>query len=78
MPRFHFNIRDDSWLYVKDNDGAECADLDAAIAEALSSARWILNDDIRVGKVKPEREYEITNEHGQLLAKVLFRDALSS
>ncbi|RYE51808.1 MAG: hypothetical protein EOP21_00360, partial [Hyphomicrobiales bacterium] len=75
MQRFYFHIRDDSWLFVEDTEGSLFPDLNAAIAEALVSARWILNDDIRVGKIKPDREFEITDDKGNILKKVVFKDA---
>ena len=77
MPRYYFNIRDDSWLYVADTEGELLPDLECAIRVALSSARWILKDDVRVGTVKPERDFEIADKEGNILAKVKFKDALN-
>lgn len=76
MPRFYFNIRDNSSLFVADDKGEVFADLEKAIAGALVSARWILDDDVKVGNIKSERVFEITDENGHILATLPFRDAL--
>lgn len=78
MPHFYFHIRDGSWLYVAGPEDARLPNLAAAVTDALASARWILADDVRVGRLKPNRQFEIADETGQILAMVLFQDALES
>jgi hypothetical protein len=75
MPRFFFNVRDGDFL-GKDPEGVVFADLDAARAEALAAARDILGDAIKNDQVQDARQYEITDEAGQIVAMVPLMDAL--
>lgn len=73
VPRFFFNIRDGGQTFC-DPEGTELATLDAARHEALMDARWILAEELRTGRVTLERQLEITDEAGQVLATVHVRD----
>lgn len=75
MPRFFFNIHDGDQI-LGDLEGTELATLDAARHEALVDARWILAEELRADGVTLERQFEITDEAGQILATVRFQDAL--
>jgi hypothetical protein len=75
MPRFYFHIVDGT-DFIEDPDGSELADLDAARAEALHSARHLLADKVRAGEVVDGARFEIRNSDGLLLATVMFRDAI--
>jgi hypothetical protein len=76
VPRFFFNIRDADQTFY-DPEGTELAALDAARHEALMDARWMLAEELRAGGVTLERQFEITDEAGQVLATVRFRDVVS-
>ena len=61
---------------VRDPEGSEFADLKTARAEALAGARDLLGDELKNDQVQDSRQYEITNEAGQVLAMVPLMDAL--
>lgn len=75
MPRFFFNVRVGDFL-GKDPEGIVFADLDTARAEALTAARDMLGEAIKNDQVEDPRQYEITDEAGQVMATVLLMDAL--
>jgi len=75
MPRFYLHIVDRATI-IEDPDGSELPDLEAAIAEALQSARHLLADKVRAGDVVDGQKFEIRDSHGILLATVPFRDAI--
>jgi hypothetical protein len=61
---------------VRDPEGSEFADLEAACAEALAGARDLIGDNLKNDQVQDNRQYEITDEAGQVLATVPLMDAL--
>lgn len=75
MPRYFLHIRDGATL-LKDPDGSELPDLEAARAEALAAARQLLVELIRADKVLNGQRFEIVDETGTLLAVVPIREAL--
>ena len=75
MPRFYFNIIDGQ-KRIEDPDGSELADLDAARAEALQSARHLLADKVRDGHIVDGQKFEIRDANGAVLATIPFRDAI--
>ena len=75
MPNFFLNVRDGDHL-TRDVEGTEFADLAAARAEALAAARDVLGDEIKNDQVQDNRQYEITDEAGRVLATVPLMDAL--
>jgi hypothetical protein len=75
MPLLFLNVRDGDFL-VKDPEGTEFADLEAARAEALAAARDMLGDKIKSDRVQDSRQYEITDDTGRVLATVPLMDAL--
>lgn len=77
MPRFFFNIRSGDQTFC-DPEGTELASLDVARHEALMDIRWILSEELQTGGVVLERQFEITDEVGQVLATVCFQDTLSN
>ena len=75
MPTFFLNVRDGDYL-TRDVEGTEFADLEAARAEALAAARDVLGDEMKNDQVQDTRQYEITDEAGQVLATIPLMDAL--
>jgi phage host-nuclease inhibitor protein Gam len=51
-------------------------DSEAARVEALAAAREVLGDAIKAGQGQDNRQYEITDEAGQVLATIPLMDAL--
>jgi hypothetical protein len=75
MPRFFLHLRDGN-LNLADPDGIEAADLNAAIGEARRSARWLIKDDLRSGKTRPDRTFVITDKNGTELSTIYFNDEI--
>jgi hypothetical protein len=76
MPHFFLNFWDGDYL-ARDVEGIEAANLEAARVEALAAAREVLGDAIKAGQGQDNRQYEITDEAGQVLAVVPLTDALT-
>ena len=74
MPRFYLSLRDGEFL--RDDEGQEFADLDAARDTALRGAREIMAEDIKRGVLSLKDSVEITDESGHRVATVMFRDAI--
>ena len=72
MPRFYFNYRTDDEL-IRDEDGAECADLDAAEHQAAEIGRAIVDQAASTGgDTRMPRSIEITDAAGHDLLYVVF------
>ena len=72
---FFFHIHDGTSI-IEDFDGTDLPDLTAARVEALASARDLLADRVRAGQVVDGQHFEITDESGAIVGKVMFKDAL--
>ena len=68
-------MRDGAKL-VRDDEGSELRDLNAARAEALLAAGEILADRIKAGRTIGHRSFEIVDNAGVVLITVPFRMAL--
>ena len=75
MPRFYFHMRDGDHL-LKDPDGTDLPDVEAARTEANVSARHLLADRVRAGEIIGGQRFEIVDEAGELHAIVQMRDVL--
>jgi hypothetical protein len=75
MPLFFMNVRNGDHL-TRDVEGIEAANLEAACAEALAAARDVLGSEIQNDQVQDSRQYEITDEAGQIVATFPLMDAL--
>jgi hypothetical protein len=62
---------------VRDEEGSDLSDLDAAREEAIKDARILMSDAILDGRDISQRSVEICGEGGKLLLVVPFRMALS-
>lgn len=76
MERFFINIRDGETL-MEDEEGSVLPSLEAALKEAMQSAKEILADQILSGAVINARVFEITDESGVIRATYLLRDAIN-
>jgi hypothetical protein len=61
---------------VRDFEGSELADIDAAIVEALEDVRMLMSDAVRDGRDLAGRRVEIVDGSGSLLATVPYANAL--
>jgi hypothetical protein len=74
LPRFYLSLRDGEFL--RDDEGQEFASLDAARDTAVRGAREIMAEDVKRGVLSLGDSVEITDENGQRVATVAFRDAI--
>lgn len=75
MPRYYFHINASDGL-IRDPDGTDLPDLDAARLEAEKSARHLLADLLRQGGVLDGQVFEITDDDGVILERVPLRSVL--
>ena len=74
MPHYFFHLREGNRV-IEDPDGGAFLDLDAARSEALASAREMLAERLKAGRVLDGQQIDICDEAGQKLATVRFREA---
>jgi hypothetical protein len=75
MPRYFFHIRTDL-AFIRDPDGSDLPDLNAARSEAAHSARHLLAALLRDGKVLDGQVFEIADEAGNVLERIPFHSVL--
>ncbi len=71
MPRYYFHIRSTDYRY-DDPEGSELMNDEAAINEALVSARELSADRIRQGLSTNETAFEVQDSEGAVVGTVLF------
>ena len=76
MPRYYFHIRDGKDL-IRDEEGTELPDPEAAHAEALASARDLAMDEIRAQHRVDGRRIEIASEFGDVIETLPVRASIS-
>jgi hypothetical protein len=74
MPRYFFNIRNDTDTI--DEEGKELAGLDAAIDHATTGARSLAADTVTQGRLIGHHRIEIVDCDGELLHTVRFDEAV--
>jgi hypothetical protein len=72
MPLYFFNVASASTT-VRDEEGSDLADLDAAREEAIKDARSLMSNAILEGRDISSRFIQITGEDGKVLLVVPFR-----
>lgn len=76
MPVFYFHVRSEGSV-LQDDEGIDLPDRDAAGTEAAASARDIVAERVKSGKpFGLDDVFEITDESGQLVLTVPFREAV--
>jgi hypothetical protein len=75
MPRYYFHIREGQDL-VRDEEGTEASDLEAAKSEARDSARDLAIDGIRNKRPLEGRLVEVADGEGKTLAVIAIRDVV--
>ena len=71
--RLYFHIRTANALYL-DPDGEDHDDLDTARIEAIACVRELM-DDIWLGQSPVDRQFELTDDAGEILLIVPFTEA---
>jgi hypothetical protein len=74
MPTFYLNISTRTTI-LKDEEGAQLADLADAHREAIKDARGLMSAAILQGRDISHRHIEICDANGDILLKVLFSEA---
>ena len=75
MPWFYFHLHND--IDAPDHEGVELPDLEAARAHAIRQARVTFGETAKdVGRVVLHHRIDIENKAGEVLATVLFGDAV--
>jgi len=74
MPQFFFHLTNQ--VAARDHEGREMADLDEAIAAAISDIRSILCDDARRGRLDLRGRIDIADETDTILHSVAFGEAV--
>jgi hypothetical protein len=74
VPRFFFHIRDGE--PIDDPDGMYLPDARTARLEALRSARDIMAEDVRRGRLQLSSWIEVTDEQGEAIFAVPFAEAV--
>src|SRR3954468_6581231 len=75
MPRFYLDVLNGSQV-LEDPDGQEFADLDAAMSEAVATARDLVAHGILRNEDLSDRCVIIRDDAGETVARVPFRSAL--
>ena len=74
MPRFFFHIHDD--LVLRDDEGLELPDADAAREEAVRGIRALICDQVMEGRLALHHRVEVEDETGKQVAAFAFGDAI--
>lgn len=74
MPRFYFHLFNDETN--RDDEGAECADADAALQAAARMSREMAAEAVRGGRLVLHHHIEVTDESGATVGKVHFGDVV--
>ena len=75
MPRFYLHLQDG--VRLCDEDGMLFDGLDGAREEAVRAARDMMSDQVRCGRLSLRDRIEITDEAGEAVLTVSFREAVS-
>jgi hypothetical protein len=75
MGRYHFNVRNGTG-YTRDDEGQELSDLDQVRRKAVEGARSLLSAEALTGDLDLRGRIEVTDERGEIVITVAFRDAI--
>lgn len=75
MPRYFFNVRSED-RFVRDAEGGEYANMEAAKVEAERSAREMLADALIKGEEVDGNRFEVIDESGAVIFTYPFRNAM--
>lgn len=74
MPRYFFHVYDD--LIIRDQDGIDFADAEAACAAALAGAREMMCDQLMKGRLSLYHCIEVEDEGGKTILTLPFGEAV--
>jgi uncharacterized protein DUF6894 len=75
VPRFYFHLIND--MDVPDEEGVELPDLNSAREVARCNARMLMGQTMKdEGRTNLSHRIEIEDDHGRILDRVWFRDAV--
>jgi len=72
---FYLNIRNGIG-YVKDEEGHDYADIEAARVQAMVGIRSLISEEAKTGLLDLTGAIEITDDFGNLLSVVSFEEAM--
>ncbi|MGE5723459.1 MAG: DUF6894 family protein [Sphingomonadales bacterium] len=75
MPRYFFHVVDD--MITRDGEGQECADVAEAWAYALRSARSLICEQVRRGRISLRHRIDVSDEAGNPAFSLSFGDAVA-
>lgn len=75
MPRFFLHLHN-RLGFVRDEEGMEVPDLDAAKEQAVQSIRSVIGEEVQQGLVDLRGRIEIASESGDVLASAPFIQAV--
>ena len=75
MPHFYLNLRND--LELKDPEGLDAENVEAARNAAIRGARDIMAEDMRHGELCLSDSIDVVDEKGHVVSSVAFRDAVT-
>ncbi|MEA3003250.1 MAG: hypothetical protein QOH81_2038 [Sphingomonadales bacterium] len=75
MPRFYFHVFND--VVAMDEEGIELPDLATAREQAMDAAREMVCEAINKGHLNLDYRIEVTDEGGETLTIVSYRDAFT-
>lgn len=76
MARYYFHMRDANGR-IRDEEGVDLPDIEAARAEAMRGARSIIGHDVLAGRLDLSGAIEVVDEAGQEIHALAFVDAVS-
>jgi uncharacterized protein DUF6894 len=75
VPRFFFHVFDDA--VVRDEEGMELADAEAARRAALAGARALICDQVKSGRLTLHHRVEVEDEQGRPVLILPYRNAVA-
>jgi hypothetical protein len=75
MPRYFFHVKYKAKT-IRDEEGMDLRDLDAAREEAEASARQITNDRLLFGELVEDEAFVVTDEQGETVLTFPLNDAV--
>lgn len=74
MPRYFFDLCNS--LEIPDEEGRDCADLEAAKACAVAEARQVASDDVLAGSLDTSHRIDVRDADGDVVASIRFGEAV--
>ena len=75
VPRYYFHLYNN--VVIRDEEGDELPDLEAARAEALEAARGMICHSVKGGKLNLSHRVDVHDDKGKQLFTLPFRNAIT-